>query len=188
MDEYILVGTPVQKLPLDLWVYQEIIHEIKPDIIIETGTADGGSALFLSSICDMVGKGRVVTVDIVSKPRPKHNRLTYISGSSTSDKIFATVNSHIQPNDKVMVILDSDHSKNHVTKEIALYSKLVSVGSYLIVEDSNINGHPVLPSFGPGPMEALEEFLKESKSFIWDTTKEKFFITQNPKGYLRRIS
>lgn len=144
MNTYWL-GTPVQKLPLDLWVYQEIIHEIKPDIIIETGTADGGSALFLSCICDMVGKGKVVTVDIVSKPRPKHNRLTYISGSSTSDNIFATVNNHIQPNNKVMVILDSDHSKNHVAKEIALYSGLVSVGSYLIVEDSNINGHPVYP-------------------------------------------
>jgi cephalosporin hydroxylase len=136
----------------------------------------------------MVGKGKIVTVDITSKPRPVHNRITYILGSSTSDKIFTTVNGYIQPNDKVMVILDSDHSKNHVTNEIVLYNKLVSIGNYLIVEDSNINGHPVLPNFGPGPMEALEEFLKENKSFIWDTTKEKFFLTQNPKGYLRRIS
>jgi cephalosporin hydroxylase len=187
MNTYWL-GVPIQKLPLDLWVYQEIIFDIKPDIIIETGTADGGSALFLANICDMIGKGRIVTVDIVSKPRPVHSRITYILGSSISDNTFTTVSENIQTNDKVLVILDSNHNKDHVTKEIALYSKLVSIGSYLIIEDSNINGHPVLPRFGPGPMEASEEFLKENKSFIWDITKEKFFLTHNPKGYLMRIS
>lgn len=187
MNTYWL-GIPIQKLPLDLWIYQEIIFETKPDIIIETGTADGGSASFLASICDLIGKGRVITVDIVSKPRPWHSRISYVLGSSTSDNIFNTVSKYIKPNDKVMVILDSDHSKGHVAKEIDLYNKFVTIGSYLIIEDSNINGHPVLPNFGPGPMEALEEFLKGNKSFIWDTTKEKFFLTQNPKGYLRRIS
>lgn len=86
-----------------------------------------------------------------------------------------------------MVILDSDHKKVHVLNELKIYSKFVSKGSYLIVEDSNINGHPVLPNFGLSPMEAIKDFLKENKNFIIDKTKEKFFLTFNPNGYLKRI-
>jgi len=181
-------GIPVQKIPLDLWIYQEIIFEVKPDIIIETGTLNGGSALFMASMCDLMGKGIIVTIDINQMPRPFHNRIYYLFGSSTSDGIFTLVKDSIQPNDKVLVILDSDHSKDHVLKEISLYNQLVSIGSYLIVEDTNINGHPVYPDFGPGPMEAVEEFLKTDTSFIADHTKEKFFITQNSNGYLKRVS
>lgn len=86
-----------------------------------------------------------------------------------------------------MVVLDSDHSADHVTKELSIYSQFVSQGCYLVVEDTNINGHPVLPEFGPGPAEALEEFLAGNGQFTVDESREKFLLTFNPKGYLRRI-
>ena len=85
-----------------------------------------------------------------------------------------------------MVTLDSDHSRDHVLEELRIYSKLVTPGCYLIVEDSNINGHPVLPDFGPGPMEALEDFLAEDSSFVVDRSREKFLLSFNPRGCLRK--
>ena len=88
---------------------------------------------------------------------------------------------------RVLVTLDSDHSKNHVLDELRIYSPLVSKGSYLIVEDSNINNHPVYPSFGPGPMEALREFIKGNNDFAIDERNEKHLMAFNPKGLLRRI-
>ena len=172
-------GVPVLKCPLDLWIYQEIIHEKKPDIIIETGTFKGGSALYMADICDAVGNGRIITIDIdKKKERPYHRRIEYMLGSSTEIKL------DIPSGLKVMVVLDSDHSKEHVANELYIYSKLVTKGQYLIVEDTNINGHPVLPEFGEGPMEALDEFLKVNKDFELDKSREKFLLTFNPRGFL----
>lgn len=184
------LGIPTLKCPLDLWIYQEIIFEVKPDVIIECGTAHGGSALFLASVCDLVGNGKVITIDIEDKKgRPKHNRIKYLLGSSTSKEIVRKVRSLVKNGDKVMVVLDSDHHKEHVLNELRIYSNFVTKGSYIIVEDTNINGHPVYPEFGPGPMEAVEEFLREkNKDFVVDKTKEKFYLTFNPKGYLKRIN
>lgn len=172
-------GVKTLKCPLDLWVYQEIIHEKRPDIIIETGTFMGGSALYMADVCEAIGHGRIISIDIDGdKKRPQHSRIEYITGSSTQVDINFPFNS------KVMVILDSDHSKEHVADELCIYSKLVTNGQYLIVEDTNINGHPVLKDFGRGPMEALDNFLKENKEFQIDRSKEKFLLTFNPKGYL----
>lgn len=182
------LGIPTLKCPLDLWIYQEIIFEVKPDVIIECGTANGGSALFLASMCDLVDNGSVITIDIEDKEkRPKHKRIKYLLGSSTSKEIVEKVRNLIKDEIKVMVILDSDHHKEHVFNELRIYSKFVTKGSYLIVEDTNINGHPIFPDFGPGPMEAVKEFLRENKDFVIDETKEKFYLTFNPKGYLKRI-
>jgi len=182
-------GVPTEKCPLDLWIYQEIIWEQKPDVIVECGTKYGGSALFMASILDLLHNGNVVTIDIDNKPeRPKHERIVYLHGSSTSMQIVRSVESLIREDNKVMVILDSDHTKGHVIEEMRNYSKLVTKGSYLIVEDTNLNGHPVTPNFGPGPMEAVEEFLRENTDFIVDEDKgRKFLLTFNPKGYLRKI-
>jgi cephalosporin hydroxylase len=88
----------------------------------------------------------------------------------------------------VLVILDSNHERDHVLDELRLYGPLVSSGSYLIVEDSNVNGHPVVPAFGPGPSEAIADFLAETDEFSVDATREKFFLTFNPGGYLRKRS
>jgi cephalosporin hydroxylase len=180
-------GVRAQKCPLDLWVYQEILHEVQPDLIVETGTAEGGSAFFLASMLDLLGRGAVVTIDVLERPDyPRHPRITYLHGSSTDPSIVGHVGGLIGPDDRVVVILDSDHGKGHVLDEMRAYAPCVSRGSYLIVEDTNINGHPVLPEFGPGPWEAVEEFLQENDQFEVDRSREKFLMTFNPMGYLRR--
>lgn len=182
------LGVPTEKCPLDLWIYQEILWEVKPDVIVETGTRWGGSALFLASICDVLGRGRVITIDIeIPGERPVHSRITYLAGSSTSPDIVEEVKDEIGTDDRVMVCLDSDHAMDHVLAEMQAYSDLVSVGSYLIVEDTNINGHPVFQGWGPGPQEAVQQFLKETDEFVVDDEREKFLLTFNPRGYLRRV-
>jgi cephalosporin hydroxylase len=182
-------GVPVYKCPLDLWIYQEICHEVKPDLIVECGTCLGGSALYLASICEDIGHGQVLTIDITPHPnRPAHQRLTYLTGSSTSPEVLAIVTSKINPGDTVLVILDSDHSKSHVAQELALYGPIVTLGSYMIVEDGNVNGNPVAPEHGPGPTEAISEFLAGTREFVVDRDREKFLLTWNPNGYLRKIT
>ena len=177
-----------EKCPLDLWTYQEIIAELKPDLIVETGTRFGGSAFFMAHILDIVGKGEILSIDIDNTiSRPSHPRITYVHGSSED----ATLIDSLLEGRRVevsMVVLDSDHSKAHVLKELDLLASHVSVGSYLIVEDTNINGHPTFQGFGEGPYEAVEEFLETHPEFAVDETREKFLLTFNPRGYLRRIA
>lgn len=181
------LGVPAQKCAFDLWVYQEMLHELRPAVIVECGTANGGSALFLASICALLGQGEVVTVDIAEQPgRPSHERITYLKGSSTDPETLESVKQLVASRTPVVVILDSDHSRDHVLNELRLYAPLVSAGSYVIVEDSNVNGHPVVPDFGPGPAEAVTRFLAETDEFEVDRSREKFFLTFNPSGYLRK--
>jgi cephalosporin hydroxylase len=178
----------IAKNPLDLWVYQEIIFKLKPDVIIECGTVSGGGALFMAHMLDILNNGKVISIDLEDREgKPQHKRIRYLLGSSTSEDIVALVSSLIDSNEKVMVILDSDHHKKHVLNELRTYSRFVTEGSYLIVEDTNMNGHPVLPKFGPGPMEAVEQFLHENVDFAVDKTQEKFYLTFNPNGYLIKV-
>lgn len=188
------MGVPLQKCPLDLWLYQEILFADRPSKIIECGTAFGGSALYLANLCDLLGRGEIITVDIDSwdfevpgyRGRPSHDRITYVKGSSIDAATIARVRNLLDPDDDVMVILDSDHTKAHVLEELRLYSPLVTPGLMLVVEDTMLNGHPVHADFGPGPMEALEEFLPEHPEFSLDPIGQKFLVSFNPRGYLRR--
>ena len=185
------LGVDAQKYPTDLWVYQEIIFELRPDFIVETGTYWGGSALFLASICDLIGHGQVITIDvrpIAESPTtcPAHPRITYVEGSSIAPHVVEQVRSAIGDAATVMVILDSDHGSEHVVNELKVWADVVTDGSYLIVEDSNVNGHPVYPEFGPGPMEAMELFLTTNADFAPDRSREKFLLTANPKGFLKK--
>jgi cephalosporin hydroxylase len=181
------MGIPTQKCPLDMWIYQEIIFKTKPDLLIETGTAYGGSALFFATFMDTIGHGHVATVDVLDVPgRPQHPRITYLLGSSTSEESIERIRQMAENADSIMVILDSDHSRDHVAKELRLYCDLVTPGNYLVVEDSNVNGHPVNRTHGPGPMEALGEFLATNSDFSIDSYQERYMMTFNPKGYLKR--
>jgi cephalosporin hydroxylase len=183
------LGIAISKNPADLWTYQELITETRPDVLIEAGTSLGGSALYFASLFDLLGHGRVVTIDIHDTPnRPPHPRITYLIGSSTSDAIAQAVRSLVRRGEKVMVSLDSDHRKPHVLNELRLYSGLVSPGCYLVVEDTDINGHPVAASFGPGPFEAVGEFMRDNHNFVQDRSRDrKFGITFFPGGWLKRV-
>jgi len=181
------LGVPTQKCPLDLWLYQELIHRIKPDFIIETGTAAGGSALFMAHVCDQIHKGKVISIDVNPKPSIFHDRLSFLTGNSASIEIIEEVK-RIVGQLPCLVILDSNHSTAHVLSELQNYSQFVPIGSYIIVEDTNINGHPVLPNWGIGPYEAMEKFLSENKNFEIDLSCEKFLLTFNPSGFLKRVS
>ena len=182
------MGHAVLKCPLDLWLYQEMLHSVRPAVIVETGTAFGGSALYLASICDLLGSGRVVTIDVVERRgAPAHPRITYVRGSSVDPNVVARVRSEIGGTSPVVVLLDSDHRRDHVLAELEAYAPLVSPGSYLVVEDTNLNGHPVEPDHGPGPMEAVEAFLARHPEFAHDAGMDKFLLTFNPQGYLKRL-
>jgi cephalosporin hydroxylase len=175
------------KSPLDLWIYQELIASLRPQLVIETGTAFGGSALFLATVCDAVGTGEILSIDIEHRDgRPSHDRITYLAGSSVAAETLRIVADRATGKSPVLVLLDSDHGREHVLEELRHYSRFVTPGSYLVVEDTNLNGHPVLPNFGPGPMEAVQEFLRERDDFEVDEEQEKFLLSFNPGGYLRR--
>jgi cephalosporin hydroxylase len=181
------LGVTVRKCAFDLWTYQEILVDTRPDLIVETGTYLGGSAFYLAGICDLLGHGKIVTVDISAPPgRPRHRRITYLQGSSTDPGIVVRVARRARTAKRVMVVLDSNHSRDHVLRELEAYGPLVTPGCYLVVEDTNVNGNPVLPDHGPGPMEAVEEFLATTDAFEVDRSRENRLLTFNPGGYLKR--
>ena len=188
------LGISTLENPCDMWAIQEIITETKPEFIIETGTYRGGGALFYASILSLLGEGgKVITVDIKSfhdnaaKQKIFRDGVEFIEGSSVSSEVIERIADRIKGSSRVMVTLDSDHHKAHVLNELRLYSKFVTVGGYLIVQDTSHNSHPLRTDYGPGPREALEDFLKENKDFVRDPDREKFLLTFHPGGYLKRV-
>lgn len=192
------LGIPCFKFPFDAWNLQEIIYDIQPDVIIETGTAYGGSAVFMASILEMIGNGVVVTIDTNDKYIINidndiarilwSKRVRPIIGDSVSKEVLKEVETFLQSDTICLVLLDSWHRKEHVLKELLLYNKYVTLGSYIIVEDTHVNGNPVPWKWGAGPMEAVKEFLQSNTNFKSDLSKEKFIITCNPQGYLKRVN
>jgi cephalosporin hydroxylase len=174
---------------------QEILTEIQPDFLVETGTGKGGTTLFYATILEQLRGGKIITVDIddhdpaVTEFVPWRERVRFIKGSSVSSDVFDQIKDQVDGR-KVVVTLDSEHTKEHVLKELELYSTLVPVNSYLVVQDTHLNGHPVpwprLEKTG-GPMEAVQEFLKTNKNFEVDRSREKHLVTQNPSGFLKRV-
>jgi cephalosporin hydroxylase len=181
-------GVPSIKSPTDSWTYQEIIYEMKPDVIVEVGNETGGSTLMLAHLCDLLGKGKVIGVDIshavIHESVKKHPRITLIEGDACGS--FEKVKSLIKNDDRVLVIEDSSHTYENTLNVLRTFSELVRVGDYFIVEDSNCH-HGLDTGPNPGPYEAIEKFISENKDFTIDRGKEAFFITWNPKGYLKRV-
>ena len=179
-------GHLLLKCPLDLWIYQELLVRSQPDFVIETGTLAGGSALYFAMLFDLIGHGKVITIDNeFQADRPIHPRIDYLHGSSIDRELTHRVREKIGDG-RSMVILDSDHHAAHVYEELLAYSPLVRTGDYLIIEDTNVSGHPVIPDFGAGPMEAVDKFLAENDDFVIDPHCERFLMTLNPRGYLLR--
>ncbi len=187
------LGVPTIQNPNDVWVTQELIAQVKPDFIVESGTWHGGSASIWALVQDQVNPtGRVITIDIqklvdeAAMPPIWRRKVDFILGSSTDPAVVADVTRRVGKG-RTMVLLDSDHHAPHVLAEMQAYGPLVSVGSYMIVQDTDINGHPVQPGWGPGPMEAVNEFLQKDDRFQVDPTQERMMFTMHPHGYLKRV-
>lgn len=181
-------GVPVFKNPMDLFMMHELIRTVRPDIIIETGTAHGGSALFMAHTLDTIGKGVVYTIEKEPYERQpqvtEHHRIVCLQGDSVNPDMvgnFHTLRGF--SHERVMVVLDSAHEANHVYAEMAAYGPLVTPGSYLIVEDTNTDR--VLNY--DGPMWAVHRYLDEHPgAFVQELYCERYLLTFNPGGWLRR--
>jgi len=196
------MGRPIIQYPQDMIAMQEIIWQVKPDLIIETGIAHGGSLIYYASILELIGKGDVLGVDIEIR---EHNRkeieahsmikrISMIEGSALDNAVVEKVAKVAQGKNSVMVCLDSNHTHAHVLNELNLYSPFVTAGSYLVVFDTIVQNLPdnYLPgrawSRGDNPMTAVEEFLKTHPEFIIDQDVDnKLLVSVAPRGYLRRI-
>lgn len=181
-------GIQTLKNPLDFWVYQELICSIEPNVIVEIGNFHGGSLLALAHLCDVRKHGRVIGVDIdqsaIGALVRDHSRIQLIEGDAVAK--CAAVRESIAPSDRVLVIEDSSHTYENTLAVLRAYADLVSVESYFIVEDG-ICHHGLDLGPRPGPYEAVTEFLRNNNQFVLDRTRESFFITWNPGGYLRRV-
>tara|TARA_B100000315_G_C14549287_1_gene574900 strand:+ start:754 stop:1485 length:732 start_codon:yes stop_codon:yes gene_type:complete len=196
------MGRPIIQYPQDIIVMQEILWSLKPDLVIETGIAHGGFLVFYASILELIGKGEVLGIDIEIRPHnrvevekhPMFKRITMIEGDSISDVIIQKVKRIVELKKTVLVCLDSNHTHNHVLKEMELYSPFVTKGSYLIVFDTIIEDLP--DDFAHNkpwgrknnPKIAVCDFLKKNNHFVIDKSIEnKLQITVAPDGYLKRF-
>ena len=182
------LGYPIWQNVLDLWTIQETIAEIRPALLIETGTNRGGSARFYGHLFDLMGQGEIITIDVEKLHDISHSRVTFLIGSSTSQEILDVVRAKVAAcSGPVMVILDSDHSRDHVRRELDCYTPFVTSGSYCLVQDGVLDVLPIWKRSRPGPLPAIEAFLATTKDFELDATRcERFLITHHPKGWLRR--
>lgn len=189
LKESTYFGIPCQRNPMDFWIYQEIICALKPDVIIEIGNLRGGSTLSLAHLCDHLGQGRVLAVDVnhalVYQEARNHPRITWVTGDACG--VFDEIAAMCGGAATVLVIEDSSHEYRNTLNILEKYSRLVTVGSYLIVEDS-ICHHGLDEGPDPGPYEAITAFMEHNPRFSIERDKESLLITWNPKGYLKRLS
>jgi cephalosporin hydroxylase len=202
------LGRPIVQLPEDILRIQEVIYQVKPDVIVETGVAHGGSLIFYASLCKAMGKGRVIGIDIDIRP---HNRtaieghplgsfITLVEGSSTAPHVVSQVKTSIQPNESVLVLLDSCHSKDHVLEELLAYSPLVSKGSYIVATDGIMGVLAGAPRSDAdwswnNPTQAVAEFLPKTSDFVLEEPPLLFNesgiserITYWPSAYVKRVA
>jgi cephalosporin hydroxylase len=181
-------GRAIWQNVLDLWTIQETIAELRPALLIETGTFRGGSALFYANVMDLLGEGRVLTIDVEKYHDLQHPRIDFLLGSSTDPDIVARVREITASIEgPVMVILDGDHSRDHVAVELELYAPLVTPGSFLLSQDGIVDQLGVFRDHRPGPLPANEAFLRQHPEFELDRERnERFLLTYHPVGWLRR--
>ena len=202
MYNFSWMGRPIIQTPVDMIAMQELIWQIKPQIIIETGVAHGGSLLFYASLLELLGEGEVVGIDIdirahnreAIEAHPMSKRLHLIQGSSTSAEVIEQVHARAAGKKRVMVCLDSNHTEAHVLAELDAYANLVSEGSYLVVFDSVVENLPMnffadRPwNVGDNPKTAVHKWLPGNPQFAIDRDFEsKLLLTVCPDGFLRRI-
>lgn len=187
------LGIPTQQNPMDVWILQELLFKTKPDFVVECGAFHGGSAALWAMILREINpNGKIISIDIADNMAEARKlpvvkeRVEFIIASSTAPETVAKVKEKVKGK-KVLLILDSDHSKQHVLNELNAYWDIVPVGGYINVQDSDVNGHPVPWAWGPGPMEALKEFLATNDRFRIDLSQERMLFTMHPNGWLERV-
>ena len=201
------MGRPVIQLPEDIIRIQEVIYRVKPDVIIETGVAHGGSLVFYASLCRAMDKGRVIGIDIEIRP---HNRkaiekhelypyITLIEGDSTDNEVVNQVRALIKPEETVLAVLDSNHTKQHVLNELHAYSPFVTLGSYIVAADGSMKYLYDVPRGKPewiydNPMDATQEYCAKNPGFVMEQPEWVFNesnltenITHWPNAYLKRV-
>jgi len=194
------LGVPVIQTPEDLVLMQELIFKIQPDVIVEVGIAHGGGMIYEASLMELLGKGKVIGVDVeirkhnrdVIEAHPLAKRIEMIEGSSIDEKIIQEVKKRIPAGSVVLVFLDSNHTKPHVLKELELYQDFVGVGYYMVVFDtisSRLAKQGVAKDIyiDNGPSEAVTEFLKTNDKFQIDKEFNKLYASHSQDGYLKRI-
>lgn len=183
------LGQPIWQNINDAWLLQETLVEKEIDLVVECGTNRGGSAYFMATIFDMLGRGRVITIDIEKLHDLRHPRIDAVLGSSVDPMIFSSVRervSELQPA-HVLVVLDSDHSAAHVRRELDLYSTLVRDGDLMLVQDGCIDELRLMRSSRPGPLVAIEGFLRDNSSFTVDEERtNRYVFSHSPKGWITR--
>jgi len=199
---YTWMGRPIIKFPNDILVQQELIWSVRPEVIVETGIAHGGSSVFYASMLELLGRGQVIAVDVdirahnrrAIEEHPMARRITMIEGDSTDEAVVTRVRDLVAGRDPVMVFLDSNHAHEHVYRELDRYADLVTVGSYCVLPDTFIEFFP--PGYyrdrpwdvGNNPLTALRQFLSERSDFeIVRSLSDKAMITEGFDGYLRRL-
>jgi cephalosporin hydroxylase len=197
------MGRPIIQYPQDMIAMQEIIWQVKPDLVIETGIAHGGSLIYYASLLELIGKGEVLGIDIDIREHnrkeiekhPMFKRIKMIQGSSISNEVIEQVKKYAEGKNSILVCLDSNHTHAHVLKELELYSPFVSLHSYIVVFDTIVEDLPegyfsqARPwGLSNNPKTAVDEFLRENNNFEIDTSVDnKLLISVAPGGYLNRV-
>jgi cephalosporin hydroxylase len=184
------LGQPIWQNVNDAWLIQETLVEKGIDLVVECGTNRGGSAFYMASIFDLLGRGRVVTVDVEKLHDITHPRIDFLIGSSVDPSTFAAVQERVDElrPAHLLVLLDSDHRAAHVRRELALYSSLIGPGDLLLVQDGCIDELRMMRALRPGPLAAIEEFLRDEPGFAVDEERtNRYLFSHSPKGWITRI-
>jgi cephalosporin hydroxylase len=182
-------GVRAYKNPLDAWIYQEMVTARRPDAIVEVGNRFGGGTLYLAHLCDLLGHGKVIGIDVrhddVADVVRRHPRITLLQGDAVQR--FADVQALCRGCERVMVIEDSSHTFDNTLAVLRTYSTLLAIGDHFVVEDT-ICHHGLAVGPNPGPYEAVQAFLAENPRFAADRGRERFLVTWNPSGFLTRVA
>jgi cephalosporin hydroxylase len=194
------LGIPIIQLPEDIVILQELVWKLAPDVVIESGVAHGGALIFYASMLELLRRGRVIGIDVeirkynrlAIESHPLSSRITLIEGSSTDADVVDEARALVGPGDRVMVLLDSNHTAAHVSAELELYAPLVTPGSYLVVFDSVMTLVSDAPRGKPewstdNPLAAVENFLAGHPEFVRDPAYERLAVTYCHGGFLRRL-
>ncbi len=193
------LGVPIIQLPEDLVMMQELIYKVRPEVIVETGTAHGGTAVFYASMLELLGKGRVISIDVeirkynrlAIQAHPMSRRIALLEGSSTDERLVSQVRGMIPSQAVVLVALDSNHTYAHVRRELEQYASLVTEGSYLVVFDGVMEWLTDAPNGKPewardNPAAAVRDFVATHREFVVDPYYHRLGVTYCQEGFLKR--